>query len=208
GAKGYFGIATSIFSTINMMMTRGKAWELAAPKLSAKSGSHAVFLAGGEIPITVPSVIGQPMVIFKEYGIRLDINPTVNTRNEVNTSIMAEVSRIDPSVTVQGIPGFLTRRAETEINVNAEETIVISGLLDTTASKTVDKLPVLGDLPVLGRLFRSKGFRGNRTELVIFVTPHIVTPTSAQNMEILHRGETLEQSLENDISPRQNRLIN
>lgn len=207
GPQGYFGIATTIGSQINLLMSRGKAWVLAQPKLSAKSGSSASFLVGGEVPIVVPSVLGQTQIEYKEYGIRLNINPTVNSSNQVNTSIMAEVSRIDPSVSVQGVPGFLTRRAETEINVVAGQTIVISGLLDREASKSVDKLPILGDIPILGKLFRSDAFRGNKTELVIFVTPRIISPTTPENLQQLQQGESMEQSLQDEISPRQKTLI-
>lgn len=207
GPQGYFGIATTIGSQINLLMSRGKAWVLAEPKLSAKSGSSATFLVGGEVPIVVPSVLGQTQIEYKEYGIRLNISPTVNKANDVATSIMAEVSRIDPSVSVQGVPGFLTRRVETEINVVAGETIVISGLLDRTASKAADKLPILGDIPILGKLFRSDAFRGNRTELVIFVTPRIVSPGSPENQEQLRQGERLGESLGSEITPRQNTLI-
>lgn len=208
GPQGYFGIATTIASQINLLMSRGKAWVLAEPKLSAKSGSSATFLVGGEVPIVVPSVLGQTQIEYKEYGIRLNINPTVNRANDVATSIMAEVSRIDPSVSVQGVPGFLTRRVETELNVAAGETIVISGLLDRKASKAADKLPILGDIPVLGRLFRSDAFRGNRTELVIFVTPRIVTPGSPENLEQLRKGEQINESLESSVSNRQRKLVN
>ena len=203
GSAGYFGIATTIGSQINLLMSRGKAWVLAQPKLSAKSGSSASFLVGGEVPIVVPSVLGVTQIEYKEYGIRLNISPTVNSAREVATSIMAEVSRIDPSVQVAGVPGFLTRRAETEVNVLAGETIVISGLLDREASKSVDKLPILGDIPILGKLFRSDGFRGNRTELVIFVTPHILTPDSPENLEELHKRQRMEDSMRYEISPRQ-----
>ncbi|WNH45205.1 MULTISPECIES: type II and III secretion system protein family protein [Xanthomonas] len=207
GPQGYFGIATTIASKINLLMSRGKAWVLAQPKLSAKSGSNATFLVGGEVPIVVPSILGQTQIEYKEYGIRLNINPSVNSSNQVNTSIMAEVSRIDPSVSVQGVPGFLTRRVETEINVDAGQTIVISGLLDREASKAVDKLPLLGDIPILGKLFRSDGFRGNKTELVIFVTPRIVSPTSPENLQDLQRAQGIEKELQDEISPRQDKLI-
>lgn len=207
GGQGYFGIATTIASQINLLMSRGKAWVLAQPKLSAKSGSSASFLVGGEVPIVVPSVLGQTQIEYKEYGIKLNISPTVNSMNQVATSIMTEVSRIDPSVSVQGVPGFLTRRAETEINVHAGETIVISGLLDREASKSVDKVPLLGDIPILGKLFRSDGFRGNKTELVVFVTPRIVSPDSQENQDALQRGQEMENGLQQEISPRQNTLI-
>lgn len=208
GTQAYFGIATTIASSINLLMNRGKAWVLASPKLSAKSGSNATFLVGGEVPIVIPSILGQSQVEYKEYGIRLNISPTVNAANQIATSIMAEVSRIDPAVQVEGVPGFLTRRTETEINVHAGETIVISGLLDTSASKTVDKFPILGDIPIIGRLFRSDGFRGNRTELVVFVTPRIVTPASQENIDALRRGDAIRESLETDTTKLQRKHIN
>lgn len=207
GIEGYLGIATTISSRINLLMNRGKAWVLASPKLSAKSGTSASFLVGGEVPIVIPSILGQSQVEYKEYGIRLNITPTVNARNQVSTSIMAEVSRIDPSVTVQGVPGFLTRRTETEVNVNVGDTIVLSGMIDRSAAKTVDKFPILGDIPILGKLFRSDGFRGGRTELVMFVTPRLISPTSPDNLEGLQRADDLERLLEGELSKRQRTLI-
>ncbi|HST45731.1 MAG TPA: type II and III secretion system protein, partial [Luteimonas sp.] len=208
GPQGYLGIATTIGSQINLLMSRGKAWLLASPKLSAKSGSSATFLVGGEVPILIPSFFGQSQVEYKEYGIRLEITPTVNQRNQVSTEIMAEVSQIDPSVTVQGVPGFLTRRTQTEINVNVGETIVLSGLLDRSASKAAEKLPILGDIPILGKLFRSDGFRSNRTELVVFVTPRLISPTSPNNLQHLRRADELGRTLETDTSTRQQKLLN
>lgn len=208
GTQAYFGIATTIASSINLLMNRGKAWVLASPKLSAKSGSSATFLVGGEIPIVIPSILGQSQVEYKEYGIRLNIAPTVNAANQISTSIMAEVSRLDMGHQVQGIPAFLTRRTETEINVHAGETIVISGLLGTNAGKTVNKFPILGDIPILGKLFRSDGFQADRTELVVFVTPRIVTPASQENIDALRRGDAIRESLEKDTTKLQRKHIN
>lgn len=207
GSQAYFGIATSISSTINLLMSRGKAWVLASPQLSARSGSEATFLAGGEVPIVIPSVLGVTQVEFKEYGVRLNIQPTVNSQNQVATNVMAEVSRIDPSVTVQGVPGFLTRRTQSEINLASGETMVISGLIDSSAAKSVEKFPILGDIPIIGRLFRSDGFRGQRTELVVFVTPRIVSANSPENRENIRRGEEIRNSLDTEVGKRQRRLI-
>jgi pilus assembly protein CpaC len=180
GTQAFFGIATQIGSAINLMMNKGKAFLLASPQLSARSGGQAKFLAGGEVPIPVPQGFGQVTVDYKEYGIKLDIEPLVNFNQDISTRILAEVSRVDPTVTVQGVPGFTTRRTESEINVHAGETIVISGLIDSSAQQDAKRLPLLGDIPILGKLFRSDGFRGNRTELVMFVTPRVVTPGSQE----------------------------
>ncbi|WP_245979013.1 type II and III secretion system protein family protein [Solilutibacter pythonis] len=207
GTQAYFGIATSIASSINLLMSQGKAWILASPQLSVRSGGEATFLAGGEVPIVIPSVLGANQVEFKEYGVRLNISPSVNSQNQISTNVMAEVSRIDPSVSVQGVPGFLTRRTESEINLRTGETMVISGLIDSSASKSADKFPILGDIPIIGKLFRSDGFRGQRTELVVFVTPRIVSPDSPENREGLRRGEDIRNSLDTEISKRQQKLI-
>ncbi len=207
GTQTYFGIATQIGSSINLLMNKGKAVLLASPQLSARSGGSATFLVGGEVPIPIPQGFGQVTIQYKEYGIKLDIEPLVNINNEVSTRFKAEVSRIDPTVTVQGVPGFATRRTESEINVHAGETIVVSGLVDSQAAKNAEKFPFLGDIPILGRLFRSDAFRGSRTELVMFVTPRIVTPDSPENVEALRRASELRDQGLQDQSRRNREFV-
>ncbi len=193
GTQSFFGIATQIGSAINLLMNDGKAFLLASPQLSARSGGQAKFLVGGEVPIPIPQGFGQVTVDYKEYGIKLDIEPLVNMNEEISTRILAEVSRVDPTVQVAGVPGFVTRRTESEINVRAGQTIVISGLIDSSAQKDAQRLPLLGSIPILGKLFRSDGFRGNRTELVMFVTPRIITPDSQENLDGLERGRQIQE---------------
>lgn len=188
---GHFGIATSIGSQINILESRGMAWELAAPQLSARSGGEAKFLAGGRIPVPVTSGFGQTNVQWEEYGIELEISPHVNENEQVMAVIKTGVSKIDPTVTVLGVPGFLTRETETEFNVEAGDTIVLSGLVDITTSKSMEGLPWLSRIPVLGKLFGSEGFRSGRTDLVIFVTPRIVTPGSPANIEAIERADRM-----------------
>ena len=202
GTLGYFGIATSITSQINLLMSQGKAVNLASPKLSARSGGSAKFLVGGEIPIPIAQGFGQYSIDYREYGIKLDIAPVVNNNEEISTTLMAEVSRIDPSVTVMGVPGLQTRRSESEINVRAGDTIVISGLVDSQAAKSAEKFPLLGDIPILGKLFRSDNFRGNKTELVMFVTPRVITPDSAENRELIESGERFREQGQDAMSGR------
>ncbi|WP_052101311.1 type II and III secretion system protein family protein [Novilysobacter arseniciresistens] len=194
-----FGLATSITSRINLLVNKGKAYALASPHLSTRSGGEANFLVGGEVPIPVSSLFGQTQVEFKEYGIKLDISPVVNGSGEILTTLMAEVSRIDPSITVNGIPGFLTRRTRSEANVRDGETIVISGLTDINAAKSADKFPILGEIPILGRLFRSDRFRANQTDLVVFVTPRIVGPDSQQNLDRIEQGRQIRRMYEDDL---------
>ena len=187
----YFGIATTIGSQIDIMTENGEAYELASPQLSARSGGSANFLAGGEIPITSVGGFGATNVEFKEYGIKLDIQPVVNGDGEISTTVLTEISKIDPSVTVNGIPGFLTRRTETELNVRAGQTIVISGLVDIDGSKSFVGIPGLANIPILGRLFRSDAFRAGRTDLVVFVTPRIITPSSPANIDGIQRSDRM-----------------
>lgn len=197
--EGYFGIASSIGSQIDILESSGMAWELASPQLSARSGGEAKFLAGGRIPIPVTSGFGQTNVQWEDYGVELEITPHVNENDQVMAVIRTGVSKIDPTVTVLGVPGFLTRETETEFNVQAGDTIVLSGLVDITTSKAMEGLPWLGRIPVLGRLFGSEGFRSGRTDLVIFVTPRIVTPGSPANIEAIERSDRMLEDYRNTI---------
>lgn len=191
--RSYFGIVSEITSRLNFLVNNGDALILAEPKLSCRSGGEAKFLAGGEVPLPIINALGQVHVTFKQYGISLNIKPHADDTGVVSAKVMTEISSIDSSVTVLGIPGFLTRRTETEMNVKENETLVISGLLSNETSKDVDKVAGLGELPVLGALFRSTRFRNKQTELVIFVTPKIMTAGSPENTDRISRAETRSQ---------------
>lgn len=191
---GYFGIVTSVTSQINLMLKDGKAVILAEPQLSARSGSKAHFLAGGEIPLPVKGDDGQLNVFYKEYGIVLDIQPEAGGDGTIRASVKAEVSSIDSSVSVGGFPGFLKRQTETEVNLKENDTLVISGLISSETSKEINKVPFLGDLPILGPLFRSQSFRNKETELVFFVTPRLITAQSPINKDLKkHTEDELEE---------------
>lgn len=175
----------NILSIINMGLNAqlallaqdGKAAILAEPRLSARNGSKATFLAGGEYPYTV-STINGPTVMFKPYGVKLEIVPRVSRQGVIRATIDSEVSAIDTSMATTAGPGLSSRRTTTEFNVREGETLVLAGLLTRKNSESIDKVPFLGDLPVLGALFRSKRFQNDETELVVFVTPHIVDSRS------------------------------
>lgn len=199
GTPAFFGLVTSITSKINLMMQTGNAWELATPQLAARSGGTADFLVGGEVPIPIAQGLGQTSVEYKPYGIKLHVEPVVSSTGDIATTIKAEISHIDPSVTVQGYPGFLTRQASTEVNVHEGQTIVISGLVDSSASKTMDKVPGLGQIPILGELFRSRDFQSKRSDLVIFVTPYLVTPDAPLNQELINKSNTLADEFQKAV---------
>lgn len=174
--SSYFGMASTITSQINFLSSNGDATTLAEPVLNCINGGTATFLAGGEVPYPVTGSNGQVTVEFKEYGIKLNISPRVDSLGNISTSILSEISQIDQAVTVLGAPGILTRRTQTQVNVVTGETIIISGLLSVQNSKDLDELPGLGRLPIIGKLFGSENFRNDLTELVIFVTPELIEP--------------------------------
>jgi pilus assembly protein CpaC len=173
---GYAGITSSLGSQIDVMAQTGEARLLATPKLVAKSGEEAHFLSGGSFPVQIVDELGRPSISFQEYGIKLQVKPFVDDKNRISTNIAAEVSSLDFSVAINGVPGLLSRKVDSVINVNDSDTIVISGLASSQDSRQVTKVPFLGDLPVVGGLFRSTGKSDQQTELVILLTPHIVSP--------------------------------
>lgn len=179
---------------INLLAQDGKASILAEPQLSARNGAEASFLAGGEFPYSVSNINGVT-IVFKPYGIKLDVTPKVDRTGVIRAKIKAEVSSIDSSVSTAGGPALLTRRTDTEFNVKSGETIVLSGLLQRDNSTDIDKVPLLGDIPVLGALFRSRRFHDKETELVIFVTPTVVDSRSPGLVDRVERAtERLRQN--------------
>lgn len=170
---------------LNLLAQEGKTTILAEPQLSTRNGSSAKFLAGGEYPYVVSTTNG-PTVQFKPYGVRLDIAPRVDRHGVIRADVTTEVSQIDQSVSTIAGPGLLTRKTEATFNVKSGETIVLSGLIQRETSNAVDKVPVLGDIPILGALFRSKRFQNKETELVVFLTPTVVdsrTPALVDRVE-------------------------
>ena len=184
----YLGITTSLSSVINLAVQNGDAYIMANPQLSTRSGGDATFLAGGEVPIPVSSGLGQTSVNYKNYGVQLNIKPLADRFGNIEASVDTEVSQIDPSVVINGYPGFLTRKTSSMVNVHSGQTIVMSGLVQASGSNTLTKFPWLGDVPILGALFRDKNFQSNRDELVIFVTPVVFNPDSHLNHEVVGRG--------------------
>jgi pilus assembly protein CpaC len=192
------GINLGLGATLQALAQEGKTAILAEPQLSARSGSRASFLAGGEIPYSVSSPDGTT-ILFKSYGVKLDILPQVGAGGNIRATIEAEVSNIDGSVTTQFGPALLTRKTSTEFNVRGGETIVLSGLIQREQSSNVDKVPGLGDLPVIGALFRSKRFLNRETELVVFVTPTVIGADSEVN---LSRIEATERRIEHHLGTK------
>lgn len=169
---------------INALERSGFAYTLARPSLVAMSGQSASFLAGGEVPIPVPSSGSDTISIeYKEFGIRLTLTPTVIDRNRITLKVAPEVSELDYSnaVQIQGIqvPALTVRRTDTSVSLADGESFVISGLISTNNRSTIDKFPGLGDIPILGAFFRDSTISREEKELLMIVTPHLVQPLAA-----------------------------
>jgi pilus assembly protein CpaC len=164
---------------IRALQTRGLFQSLAEPNLVAESGKEASFLAGGEFPIPVAQAGGGNAITveFKEFGVRLNFLPTVNG-DRVHLRVRPEVSTLDfaNGIQLQGfrIPALVSRRTETELELRDGQTFAIAGLMNNSMTSTMQKIPGIGDIPILGYLFRSKAAQKNRTELVVMITPHIL----------------------------------
>ena len=171
-----------INAIIDALESEGLISLLAEPNLTALSGETASFLAGGEFPVPMVDQLGGTSVEFKDYGVSLAFTPTVLSGNRINLKVMPEVSSISSAgaVTVNSIniPALTTRRASTSVELGSGQSFAIAGLLLADTDQNVDKFPGLGDLPVLGALFRSTRFERRETELVVIVTPYLVRPVS------------------------------
>ncbi len=180
GFGNYTSGSASISTAIDALAEEGLVTVLAEPNLTALSGETASFLAGGEFPIPVASDDNEIEIEFKEFGISLAFTPTVLSRNRISLRVRPEVSELSDNgaITIGGltIPALATRRAETTVELGSGQSFAVGGLLSNDVQNTVSKFPGLGDLPVLGTLFRSQRFQTNETELVIMVTPYLVTP--------------------------------
>lgn len=179
--KGFINLSTLITSRINLLVQNGDATVLAAPSLTTRSGSKARFVAGGEIPLPVTGAFGQPQVEMKEYGIILEVTPVTDKSGAIYAKVDVEVSSIDRSVTVLGIPGFLKRKSTAEFNARDGETVVLNGMYAYEASGEGQEVPGMGQLPLIGGLFRNKTKTSATREVAILITPRVVTPTPNPN---------------------------
>ena len=167
-------------AVIRALKARGFFQSLAEPTLVAYNGQEASFLAGGEIPVPVPQgITGAVTILFKEFGVRLSFRPTI-VGDTIRVWVRPEVSALDFSngIDLGGfrVPALSTRRAETELELRDGQSFAIGGLLNNTTQDDVQKVPGLGDVPIIGALFRSKAERKERTELLVLVTPRLVQP--------------------------------
>jgi pilus assembly protein CpaC len=177
----------NVGADIHALVTKGVVQMLAEPNVMASDGKEASFLAGGEFPYPVVSgTSGGTAAVsieYKEYGVRLNFIPTITPRGTIRLQVAPEVSALDYSneVEISGfeVPGLTTRRVNTEVELKDGQTFIIGGLLDKNMTETFQKIPFLGDIPILGKLFQSQIKNKTDTELIVLVTPEIVAPLPA-----------------------------
>lgn len=195
-SRGSFGWLGSHFSNINAslqaLVTEGKARILSRPSITTMSGQKANILIGGRIPIPTSAGDGQIAIDWREYGIKLNIEPVVDAENKITSKVHAEVSTLDygHSVTENdfSIPAIASREADAVINVRSGMTMAIGGLLNSQDGKTVTKIPLLGDIPIIGQFFRHTQKTRDNRELLILITPTLVSDDTPVAMSQRMKG--------------------
>jgi pilus assembly protein CpaC len=174
---------------LRMLQTQGAIRTLAEPNIIAMDGQQASFLAGGEFPVPIVQSDGtrsMVTIVWKEYGVRLNFKPTIIDEDHIRLEMEPEVSTIDFSngVKFDGfvIPGLKTRRAKTGVELRDGQSFAMAGLMDNSEIKSLSKVPVIGDIPILGALFRSKQYQKNETELMFIVTAQLVKPVRPDDL--------------------------
>lgn len=196
----------SIDVVLEALQRNGMVNILAEPNLTAVTGKTASFLAGGEIgvPVMTPTA-NSYSVAYKQFGVSLEFTPTIIRNNRIALQVKPEVSTISGSsnfgMNGANMPAFSVRRADTTVEIASGQTFAIAGLFQRDLTRSVEKFPVLGDVPILGKLFQSERYQRNETELVILITPYLVNPVSQQPATPLDRVEQQEQPWKPEPAP-------
>jgi pilus assembly protein CpaC len=194
-----------------MLRTEGAFRELAEPNLIAMNGQQASFLAGGEFPVPVLQNAGTGAstgitIVWKEYGVRLNFKPTVIDEDHIRLELEPEVSTIDfnNGIRFNGfvIPALRTRRAKTGIELRDGQSFALAGLLDNSETKTLSRIPIISDIPVLGALFKSKSFEKKETELMFIVTAQMVKPVKTDDLPNMRGIDGLKNGSPLGIEPK------
>jgi pilus assembly protein CpaC len=190
----FSGLSSFPFSAVMSLLEQHQVSRtLAEPTLVAMTGQEARFLAGGEFPIPQAAGFGAVQVSYKKFGIQLTFTPTVLSDGLINLKLATEVSSIDPTIAVQTngflVPGLSSRQSDTTVRMHDGQSLAIAGLLSDQGRNLVSKVPGLGDLPILGALFRSSQFQRAETELLLVITVHLVHPVGARDAPFLPGGD-------------------
>ncbi len=186
GLGELFGL--NLLGALDLSERLGLVTTISEPNLTALSGETATFLAGGEFPIPISQGLGNVAIEYRDFGVSLSYTPTVLANGRISMRVRPEVSELSTqgAVTLNGfqVPALTIRRTETTIELGSGQSFMIAGLMSNNSQNALDKAPGLGDVPILGNLFRSRSFRRGETELVIVVTPYLVRPVDASRIAL------------------------
>nr|WP_255551809.1 type II and III secretion system protein family protein [Erythrobacter crassostrea] len=186
GLGRLFGL--DVLGALDLSERLGLITTLSQPNLTALSGETATFLAGGEFPIPISQGLGNVAIEYRDFGVSLAYTPTVLSNGRISLRVRPEVSELSTqgSVTLNGfqVPALTIRRTETTVELGSGQSFMIAGLMSNSSQNALDKAPGLGDVPILGNLFRSRDYRRGETELVIVVTPFLVKPVNASDIKL------------------------
>jgi pilus assembly protein CpaC len=176
---GQFVRTTLLAPTLQLLIQQGHGRILSSPDLVTLPGQNATFLVGGELPIPYSSGLGQTSILYKTFGVKLDVTPSILGNGAIDTKIIPEISDLDFADGVQlngfTVPALKTSKLSTEVITRSGEAIVMGGLLRRVEQRTITKIPLLGDLPILGKLFRSTNYQNNDSDVVFIMEPTIIT---------------------------------
>ncbi len=206
-----FVMGGNTLAFIRALQQQGALRSLAEPNLIAMNGQEASFLAGGEYPVPVVQASSGDRstvsIIFKEYGVRLNFKPTIIDEDHIRLELEPEVSTLDfvNGVKFEGflIPGLKARRAKTGVELRDGQSFALAGLLDNSESQTLSKVPGVGDIPILGNLFKSKQFQKNETELMFIVTAQLVKPVNRDDLPAIPNVESLKNGSLLGVEPKE-----
>jgi pilus assembly protein CpaC len=203
-----FNRAINTGAFLRMLRQEGAFRQLAEPNLIAMNGQQASFLAGGEFPVPVlQNAQGNAItIVWKEYGVRLNFKPTIIDENHIRLELEPEVSTIDFNNGVRFnnfvIPALRTRRAKTGIELRDGQSFALAGLLDNSEMKTLSRIPIVSDIPVIGNLFKSKSFEKKETELMFFVTAHLIKPVNGDDLPNMRGMDGLKGNSPLGLEPK------
>lgn len=208
-ALNLFVMGGNTMAMIRALQTQGALRSLAEPNIIAMDGQTASFLAGGEFPVPIVQGSGDRSnvtIVFKEYGVRLNFKPTIIDEDHIRLELEPEVSTIDFSngVKFDGfiVPALRTRRAKTGIELRDGQSFALAGLMDNNETRTLSKVPLIGDIPILGNLFKSKSFQKNETELMFIVTAQLVKPVNRDDLPQMRGLDGIKGSSPLGVEPK------
>jgi pilus assembly protein CpaC len=208
-ALNLFVMGGNTFNFLRALKQQGALRQLAEPNLIAMDGQQASFLAGGEFPVPMVQSGGERAtvtIVFKEYGIKLNFKPTIIDEDHIRLELEPEVSTIDfaNGVKFDGflIPALRTRKAKTGVELRDGQSFALAGLLDNTEARSLSKIPVIGDIPILGALFNSKSYQKQETELMFIVTAQLVRPVNRDDLPQMRGVDGLKNGSPLGVEPR------